>query len=335
MRASLHADLAEGVAHPARGSRRRCRTAPAPTPIENSASRQSIAEDRDQDERQADDVAEQADDPRREHLVQRLDVVGQAGHQPPDRRAIEERRRQRQHVAVDAHAQVVHAQLADHLREVELRERRARTGRPAPAGRGSRGDRGRRRRPTAMCSSIAFLSRYGCAISSTATTGSSATATQQPPAVRPDVGEDPAQQRPVERLAEQVLGRRPSPRSACRRSRRGLLRRAARGRATRRGRPTPAAPRACRARRRGRRRAPGSGRRPSPPPPGARSGSTCARPGSAAGASGSSRSVSASTDDSESSRIRICGSAASARASATRWRWPPDSVMPRSPTSVS
>ena len=36
-----------------------------------------------------------------------------------------------------------------------------------------------------------------------------------------------------------------------------------------------------------------------------------------------------------SSRIRIGGFFSSARAIARRWRSPPDSVMPRSPTSVS
>ncbi len=46
-------------------------------------------------------------------------------------------------------------------------------------------------------------------------------------------------------------------------------------------------------------------------------------------------SVCASTDEVASSRIRIRGSASSARAIATRWRWPPESVRPRSPTSVS
>ncbi|MNL64883.1 hypothetical protein D3C87_1891470 [compost metagenome] len=36
-----------------------------------------------------------------------------------------------------------------------------------------------------------------------------------------------------------------------------------------------------------------------------------------------------------SSRIRIGASARKARASATRWRSPPESLMPRSPTSVA
>ncbi len=47
------------------------------------------------------------------------------------------------------------------------------------------------------------------------------------------------------------------------------------------------------------------------------------------------RSVSASTLESESSRIRIGGSPSTARASVARWRCPPESVKPRSPTTVS
>ena len=46
-------------------------------------------------------------------------------------------------------------------------------------------------------------------------------------------------------------------------------------------------------------------------------------------------SVRASTDDVASSRISTRGSASSARAIATRWRCPPESVSPRSPTTVS
>ena len=46
-------------------------------------------------------------------------------------------------------------------------------------------------------------------------------------------------------------------------------------------------------------------------------------------------SVSESTDERASSMIRRSPSRTSARAIATRWRWPPESVMPRSPTSVS
>ena len=46
-------------------------------------------------------------------------------------------------------------------------------------------------------------------------------------------------------------------------------------------------------------------------------------------------SFSASTADSASSRIRIGASRSSARAIAMRWRWPPESLMPRSPTTVA
>ena len=46
-------------------------------------------------------------------------------------------------------------------------------------------------------------------------------------------------------------------------------------------------------------------------------------------------SVEASTDAVASSRIRMRGSTTSARAIAIRWRWPPESVMPRSPITVS
>ena len=43
----------------------------------------------------------------------------------------------------------------------------------------------------------------------------------------------------------------------------------------------------------------------------------------------------ASTDAVASSRIRIRGSITSARAIAIRCRWPPESVIPRSPITVS
>ena len=46
-------------------------------------------------------------------------------------------------------------------------------------------------------------------------------------------------------------------------------------------------------------------------------------------------SVVASTDAVASSRIRMRGSTISARAIAIRWRWPPESVIPRSPITVS
>ncbi len=46
-------------------------------------------------------------------------------------------------------------------------------------------------------------------------------------------------------------------------------------------------------------------------------------------------SVVASTEAVASSRIRIRGSTTSARAIASRWRWPPESVIPRSPITVS
>ena len=43
----------------------------------------------------------------------------------------------------------------------------------------------------------------------------------------------------------------------------------------------------------------------------------------------------ASTEAVASSRMRIRGSISSARAIASRWRWPPESVIPRSPMTVS
>ncbi len=46
-------------------------------------------------------------------------------------------------------------------------------------------------------------------------------------------------------------------------------------------------------------------------------------------------SVVASTEAVASSRIRIRGSITSARAIASRCRWPPESVIPRSPMTVS
>ena len=48
-----------------------------------------------------------------------------------------------------------------------------------------------------------------------------------------------------------------------------------------------------------------------------------------------SRSVEASTDAVASSSTSTRGSTRKARAMAMRWRWPPDSVKPRSPTTVS
>ena len=167
------------------------------------------AEDRHQDEAQADDVADQADEARGEHLVQRLDVAGEPGHEPPHRRAVEERRRQRQHVPVDAHAQVVHPALADELREVDLREAGAVLPDQRREVERGRADRGPASRPTAMCSSIAFLSRYGCATSQQRDHRQQRDRHASSRPVRPDVAEDPAEQRPVERLAEQLLGRPP------------------------------------------------------------------------------------------------------------------------------
>ena len=46
-------------------------------------------------------------------------------------------------------------------------------------------------------------------------------------------------------------------------------------------------------------------------------------------------SVVASTEAVASSRIRMRGSITSARAIASRCRWPPESVIPRSPITVS
>ena len=46
-------------------------------------------------------------------------------------------------------------------------------------------------------------------------------------------------------------------------------------------------------------------------------------------------SVVASTEAVASSRTRTRGSTRMARAIATRWRWPPESVIPRSPITVS
>ncbi len=46
-------------------------------------------------------------------------------------------------------------------------------------------------------------------------------------------------------------------------------------------------------------------------------------------------SLSLSSDEVASSRMRMRGSASSARAIDTRCRWPPESLIPRSPTTVS
>ena len=183
--------------------------------------------------------------PGREHLGQRLDVVGHAGHQPPDRRAVEERRRQRQHVAVDAHAQVVHAALADHLREVELRERRARTGRPAPAGRA----RPSRSRPASRPTRDVLVDRLleQVRLRDLQHRDRPAAAPPRPAAARGTARRSAKIRRSSVRSSAPCRAR--SRRTAIVRSRsRGPLSasaRAARGRATRRGRPAPAARRAC------------------------------------------------------------------------------------------
>ena len=239
MRASRTPDVAEGVAHPAAeigGDReqhgRRAHREQRQPPVDARTSRPGSATSRTTS-------PSRLTMPGREHLVQRLDVVGHPGHQPPDRRAIEERRRQRHHVAVDAHAQVVHAQLADDLREVELRERGARTGRPAPAGTGSRGDRGRR------------AARRRCARRSPSSAG---TAARSPAPRRPAAARSPAAAARGTARRSRRSGAAASGRARCRgaslagrpslTATRPLLGRAARGTATRTGRPRRAA-RAC------------------------------------------------------------------------------------------
>ena len=82
-------------------------------------------------------------------------------------------------------------------------------------------------------------------------------------------------------------------------------------------------------------RAPGSGRRCGSSTADARSRTSCGRGAASAAPSWIFASLSLSRLDVASSRIRMRGSARIARAIATRWRWPPDSRMPRSPTTVS
>ena len=155
---------------------------------------------------EADDVAEQADDAGGEHLVQRLDVAGEAGHEPPDRRAIEERRAERQHVAVDAHAQIVHAALADHLREVDLRE-----GGAVLADEGEKVEQADAIEPGQAADRDVLVDRLleqvGLRDLAERDHGEQGDGPRELGPVGPDVAEDAPEQRPVERLAEEILGR--------------------------------------------------------------------------------------------------------------------------------
>src|SRR5690606_14171630 len=62
---------------------------------------------------EGEDIAEDGDDARAEEFVQDLDVVGDAGHEPPDRVFVEEGEAQSLEVAEDLATKVVHHALAD------------------------------------------------------------------------------------------------------------------------------------------------------------------------------------------------------------------------------
>ena len=92
---------------------------------------------------------------------------------------------------------------------------------------------------------------------------------------------------------------------------------------------------ACPARRSARARARRPCRRARSSRAGARSRSSCGRASPRSSPARISDSVVASTEAVASSRIRMRGSITSARAIASRWRCPPESVIPRSPITVS
>ena len=92
-------------------------------------------EHRAHDENEGEDVAEDGDDAGAEEFVQRLDVVGHAGHEPTDGVAVEEGQAEALEVAERLAAQVVHDALSEPGREQRLgvRERE---------GQGQRDDEG-------------------------------------------------------------------------------------------------------------------------------------------------------------------------------------------------
>ena len=73
------------------------------------------------------EVAEDRDDPLRDHVGQRVDVVGDPRHQSADRIPVEERERESLQVREELHAQVVHGLLPDVAREHRLPVAEART----------------------------------------------------------------------------------------------------------------------------------------------------------------------------------------------------------------
>ena len=169
-----------------------------------------MPKNRHQDEDQANHVAQQADQAGGEHLVERLDVAGHPGHQAPDGGAIEEGRRQRQHVLVHAHAQGVHPALADELREVDLREGGGVLAEEhAEVG---EADAIEPRQPSDGDVLVdRLLQEVGLRDLEQRDHRQQRHRDDQLLLVRPDEAEDPLEQRPVERLAEQLLGGRAPP----------------------------------------------------------------------------------------------------------------------------
>ena len=74
----------------------------------------------DQDAQQHEDVFEDGDHARGEHLVQRIHVAGDAGHQPPHRVAVEEGNMQALQVAEYLRPQIEHHLLSRPLHDVGL-----------------------------------------------------------------------------------------------------------------------------------------------------------------------------------------------------------------------
>ena len=77
-------------------------------------------EEQHDDDEQRDEVTGDGDDARGEHLVQRVDVAGEACHEPAHGRAVEVGRRERLQVRERADAQIVHGALSEELHREEL-----------------------------------------------------------------------------------------------------------------------------------------------------------------------------------------------------------------------
>ena len=120
IRASANPDVAVGVAH-ALSEQSGHHDDERDHGERPSARRQSMIEHRDADRDQREEVAEPRDDSRREQLVQRFDVGGDAGDEAPGGIPVEERDRQPLKVLEDLHADVAHHALSEQTRQPRLR----------------------------------------------------------------------------------------------------------------------------------------------------------------------------------------------------------------------